>query len=159
MLWLQPTRCILTDAGTVLKDPSKWQARKPVAKIRGLPDGHDLLYASPTQARRTLSAPDSPTFTIDTADLVERKHTFDIDDPLVLEGRTLKELNTSREPVPVDPVALNEARLLCRQAMTLITEEVNPPTPHPSATPRSLTPTRPPASSPTPTSPTPISAA
>lgn len=31
----------------------------------------------------------------------------------------------ARDPIPVDPVALNEARLLCRQAMTLITEEVS----------------------------------
>ncbi|GME47700.1 hypothetical protein BKCO1_100066 [Neofusicoccum parvum] len=113
----------LTGAATVLKDPSKWQARKPVAKIKSLPDGHDILYASPTEVRKasSSSAPGSPS-TLAT-DMQERKHTFDIEDPFILEGRSLKELNTSREPVPVDPVALNEARLLCRQAMTLITEE------------------------------------
>lgn len=115
----------LTGAATVLKDPSKWQARKPVAKIKSLPDGHDILYASPTEVRKasSSSAPGSPS-TLAT-DMQERKHTFDIEDPFILEGRSLKELNTSREPVPVDPVALNEARLLCRQAMTLITEEVS----------------------------------
>ncbi|KAL0256497.1 hypothetical protein SLS55_008892 [Diplodia seriata] len=113
--------------GGMLKDPSRWQARKPVVRIKPLPDGHDLLYESPVNTRKaSVAAPDSPTTTlasIATADIPERKHTFDIDDPLILEGRSLRELNATRDPIPVDPVALNEARLLCRQAMTLITEE------------------------------------
>ncbi|KAK0665024.1 hypothetical protein DIS24_g318 [Lasiodiplodia hormozganensis] len=112
--------------GGMLKDPSKWQARKPVVKVKALSDGHDILYESPTTARKASgSAPDSlaTLATIALADIPERKHTFDIDDPHILEGRSLKELNMARDPIPVDPVALNEARLLCRQAMTLITEE------------------------------------
>lgn len=33
--------------------------------------------------------------------------------------------NNRRDPISLDPVSLNEARLLCREAITLITEEVS----------------------------------
>ncbi|KAF2799273.1 hypothetical protein K505DRAFT_231459, partial [Melanomma pulvis-pyrius CBS 109.77] len=39
-------------------------------------------------------------------------------------GWNLLENNLRQDPIPPEPVALNEARLLCREAMTLITEEV-----------------------------------
>jgi hypothetical protein len=52
-----------------------------------------------------------------------RVNTFHVDDPFVIEDWDLKNNNETRDPIPLDPVALNEARLLCREAMTLITEE------------------------------------
>lgn len=53
-----------------------------------------------------------------------RTKTFDIKDDLIVKEWGLDSVNLNREPIPVDPIALNEARLLCREAMTLITEEV-----------------------------------
>jgi hypothetical protein len=52
-----------------------------------------------------------------------RAYTFDVEEGT--PGWSLFETNTCRDPIPPEPVALNEARLLCRQAMTLITEEVS----------------------------------
>jgi hypothetical protein len=53
---------------------------------------------------------------------IERVFTFAIDDGAF--GWNLIENNTRQDSIPPEPVALNEARLLCREAMTLITEEV-----------------------------------
>ncbi|KAF2089392.1 hypothetical protein K490DRAFT_55003 [Saccharata proteae CBS 121410] len=52
-----------------------------------------------------------------------RKQTFMVPDPLIHLGFSLDTLNSFTAPIPLDPCALNEARLLCREAMTLITEE------------------------------------
>jgi hypothetical protein len=58
------------------------------------------------------------------AEKARRAETFAIDENLVGGAAwDLKENNDNRTPIPLDPVALNEARLLCREAMTLITEE------------------------------------
>ena len=55
-------------------------------------------------------------------DLV-RAETFEIDDPYIVPAFDLVVNNSTRDPIPVEATALNEARLLCREAMTLITEE------------------------------------
>jgi hypothetical protein len=57
-----------------------------------------------------------------------RAFTFDVDAAL---GWNLLENNMRQDPIPPDPVALNEARLLCREAMTLITEEASRLVDHP----------------------------
>jgi len=53
---------------------------------------------------------------------MERAYTFAVDEGA--SGWNLSESNLRLDPIPPEPVALNEARLLCREAMTLITEEV-----------------------------------
>jgi hypothetical protein len=53
---------------------------------------------------------------------IERVFTFNVEKGAV--GWNLADTNTRQDPIPPEPVALNEARLLCREAMTLITEEV-----------------------------------
>lgn len=63
----------------------------------------------------------SPTVYLD-KDLV-RAETFEIDDPYIQPAFDLTFNNSTRDPIPVEATALNEARLLCREAMTLITEE------------------------------------
>jgi hypothetical protein len=55
-------------------------------------------------------------------DLV-RAETFEIDDPYIEPAFDLVINNSTRDPIPLEATALNEARLLCREAMTLITEE------------------------------------
>ena len=52
-----------------------------------------------------------------------RAYTFEVEEGA--PGWNLLENNMCRDPIPPEPVALNEARLLCREAMTLITEEVS----------------------------------
>jgi hypothetical protein len=54
---------------------------------------------------------------------VTRFDTFPINDPSIEEEWNLDKLNKNKDPISLDPVELNEARLLCREAMTLITEE------------------------------------
>jgi len=53
---------------------------------------------------------------------IERAVTFAVEEGAL--GWDLAENNNNNEPIPPEPIALNEARLLCREAMTLITEEV-----------------------------------
>lgn len=52
-----------------------------------------------------------------------RAFTFDVEEGAL--GWNLLENNLRQDPIPPEPLALNEARLLCREAMTLITEEVS----------------------------------
>lgn len=54
---------------------------------------------------------------------MERAFTFAVEEGAT--GWNLVENNMCQDPIPPEPVALNEARLLCREAMTLITEEVS----------------------------------
>lgn len=49
--------------------------------------------------------------------------TFPVNNPNIKAEWSLDALNANRTPIPLDPVELNEARLLCREALTLITEE------------------------------------
>src|SRR4051794_24748222 len=46
-----------------------------------------------------------------------RAFTFDVEEGAL--GWNLLENNIRQDPIPPEPVALNEARLLCREAMTL----------------------------------------
>ncbi|KAF2754729.1 hypothetical protein EJ05DRAFT_131526 [Pseudovirgaria hyperparasitica] len=54
---------------------------------------------------------------------IERNNTFEIEDNTIGESWDLYAINHDRSPIPVDPLALNEAKLLCREAMTLIVQE------------------------------------
>jgi hypothetical protein len=54
---------------------------------------------------------------------ISRFDTFPLEDPSIKPEFPLDQLNRTRDPISLDPVELNEARLLCREAMTLITEE------------------------------------
>lgn len=53
---------------------------------------------------------------------MDRAFTFNVEAGEL--GWNLLENNMRQDPIPPEPLALNEARLLCREAMTLITEEV-----------------------------------
>jgi hypothetical protein len=53
---------------------------------------------------------------------MDRAYTFNVETGDL--GWNLIENNMRQDPIPPEPLALNEARLLCREAMTLITEEV-----------------------------------
>jgi hypothetical protein len=126
-----------------MQDMSKWKAReapkKPLpANVSAVQDANGYT-ASPTAgtpispaefkkenikvldkaaqppAQQAIEQPRSPD--------PRRANTFGVDDPLIVEDWDLKNNNATRTPIPLDPVALNEARLLCREAMTLITEE------------------------------------
>lgn len=56
---------------------------------------------------------------------INRGYTFSLEDlPEVVEDWDLDKINNCRDAIPPDPIELSEARLLCREAMTLITEEV-----------------------------------
>jgi len=56
---------------------------------------------------------------------INRGYTFSLEDlPEVVEDWDLDKINNCRDAIPPDPMELREARLLCREAMTLITEEV-----------------------------------
>ncbi|OCK84939.1 hypothetical protein K432DRAFT_413635 [Lepidopterella palustris CBS 459.81] len=59
----------------------------------------------------------------------DRSYTFSVEDGV--EDWDINENNSIRDPIPPDPVQLNEARLLCREAMTLITEEASRLIDHP----------------------------
>jgi hypothetical protein len=111
---------------------------KPVkTPIQG-PQGPQASIASRLSDLRTSSTPTSPLARAGVSatqfdplspvveyvdrDLV-RAETFQIDDPYITPAFDLKENNSTTDPIPVEAFALNEARLLCREAMTLITEE------------------------------------
>ena len=57
--------------------------------------------------------------------------TFPIADPSIKDEWNLDALNKNRNPISLDVVELNEARLICREAMTLITEEAHSLVYHP----------------------------
>ena len=118
-------------------DMSKWKAREP--KDIATKTEYNLSL-SPVSVRKppterinsaldTLAKPNSTNADISSAaaaaraEKARRVDTFVIDDESVDMGWDLRENNNDHTPIPLDPVALNEARLLCREAMTLITEE------------------------------------
>jgi hypothetical protein len=121
-----------TDPYLVLQNPAKYKIRpgpKKTAKEKApkIPSTENL---SPILTRGLLKQGTSGT-TPDTnspcqknalENGMERAFTFAVE-----EGTSdwnLLENNLRKDPIPPEPVALNEARLLCREAMTLITEEV-----------------------------------
>ncbi|KAF2749688.1 hypothetical protein M011DRAFT_511702 [Sporormia fimetaria CBS 119925] len=120
--------------GEMLQHPSQYKLRpglpdKPVSRI----DTPGSL--SPILSRKSLKssmidslASPCEVRAIDT-DGIDRAFTFNVED--AAPGWNLIENNRRRDPIPPEPVALNEARLLCREAMTLITEEASRLVDHP----------------------------
>ncbi|KAF1998281.1 hypothetical protein P154DRAFT_578101 [Amniculicola lignicola CBS 123094] len=127
--------------GEMLQNPSKY-------KIRAGPHGKKPIEKQPTNtSARTLSplatrymktgigspmssAGGSPCDdkAIDLSGM-ERAFTFAVEEGS--SGWNLYENNMTNVMIPPEPVALNEARLLCREAMTLITEEASRLVDHP----------------------------
>ena len=54
---------------------------------------------------------------------ISRFDTFPIQDQSIKEEWPVDKLNKNKDPISLDVADLNEARLICREAMTLITEE------------------------------------
>jgi hypothetical protein len=77
------------------------------------------VVSSPVSAGNTSPCQDKSVNTLG----IERAFTFEVDEGAT--GWHLLENNARQDPIPPEPVALNEAKLLCREAMTLITEEVS----------------------------------
>jgi hypothetical protein len=100
---------ISSEAGT---KTDIWTSAKPVSN-------------SPNENRKMLPIPETPVSQCD-RDLpldALRTKTFEIDDDMIESGWDLKDSNHDQTPIPVEAFALNEAKLLCREAMTLITQE------------------------------------
>ncbi|OCL07562.1 hypothetical protein AOQ84DRAFT_377569 [Glonium stellatum] len=128
--------------GEMLQDPSRYRIRpsqtnkasdkKALAKITvktPIPSRvtQNAMLQSPINAKPSLY---NGTDRIDSD--INRAYTFSIDDiPEVVEDWDLEKINNCRDPIPPEPVELNEARLLCREAMTLITEEASRLVDHP----------------------------
>ena len=80
----------------------------------------DTILHSPMSSRSPLS-----NWTEKLESDVNRGYTFSLEDrPEAVEDWDLDKINNCRDAIPPDPMELSEARLLCREAMTLITEEV-----------------------------------
>lgn len=129
----------------VMSDMSKWKVRdssekkvptlptvqlhKSMASLSGMVSSP--VAASPVLALNPSTAGKEQTGPVDLTEKENpqrtespnRTMTFGIDDPYVEAGWDLELTNCNRSPIPLEPYALNEARLLCREAMTLITEE------------------------------------
>ncbi|KAF2197042.1 hypothetical protein GQ43DRAFT_475787 [Delitschia confertaspora ATCC 74209] len=124
--------------GEILQNPQKYKIRPlPLKKAaskksingpispgltRGFPKQNMIssptsLTTSPCQERNNIEAG------------IERAFTFAVEEGSL--GWDLVENNARYDPIPPEPVALNEARLLCREAMTLITEEASRLVDHP----------------------------
>ncbi|KAF2399201.1 hypothetical protein EJ06DRAFT_531521 [Trichodelitschia bisporula] len=115
---------------TIMQDMSKWRARDPVKSDviikKPVPFGRNQVLSPMPQtplAREGLSPLERAILKTNEEGCPGRSDTFHVDDPLISLDFDLAANNASREPIPLDPTALNEARLLCREAMTLITEE------------------------------------
>jgi hypothetical protein len=54
---------------------------------------------------------------------INRFETFPVQDDAIHEDWDVHQLNDLKKPIALDAFELNEARLICREAMTLITEE------------------------------------
>ncbi|KAF2437023.1 hypothetical protein EJ08DRAFT_691327 [Tothia fuscella] len=122
----------------ILQDMSKWKAKEP-PKLSTSPKnlvppsyGRAVsLSASPIDvAKRDFASMDA---------IVDGEHenpnrpsgsppplraeTFAVDDPYIYFDFDINDNNAIRDPIRLDPVELNEAKVLCREALTLITEE------------------------------------
>ncbi|KAJ4295300.1 hypothetical protein N0V90_007311 [Kalmusia sp. IMI 367209] len=129
--------------GEMLQNPSQYKMRKgpkkilPKAAVSSTAPVNKNLSPLLTKdaAKQSLlvspiSADNSPCQTKTTDALgIERAFTFAVDEGAF--GWNLLETNARQDPIPPEPVALNEARLLCREAMTLITEEASRLVDHP----------------------------
>jgi hypothetical protein len=108
-------------------DPRKKNAKaldwRPTNKNLSPVQTRDLLKQNTTSSPSSVgnSSPCQEN-SIDTLG-IERAFTFAVEEGAM--GWNLPENNARNDPIPPEPVALNEAKLLCREAMTLITEEVS----------------------------------
>jgi hypothetical protein len=117
----------------VLQNPSKYKLRPglPTENLKRVPSTASKVSPLLTRGLLKNEFTSSPTIGTDGSPCetkaidfsgIDRAYTFNVDQgPL---DWNLLENNMRRDPIPPEPVALNEARLLCREAMTLITEEV-----------------------------------
>ncbi|GIJ84832.1 hypothetical protein Asppvi_003683 [Aspergillus pseudoviridinutans] len=128
----------------VMSDTSKWKAREPQKQLPtesspGSTSGGALIQpAQNGPFTSPLSAPDAKKQsakpkdkTLESPAPTDDPYTFHPQDSNIAEDWNLALNNARRDPIPLDPVALNEARLLCREAMTLITEEATHLVDHP----------------------------
>lgn len=131
-----------------MSDPSKWTAGEPRKELPaesstgstsgpGAPiqPAQNRLFTSPVSppdVKKQNAKPNDKTLESQSpADGPGHSDTFHLRDPKITAGWNLQLINKMRDPIPVDPVELNEARLLCREAMTLITEEATSLVDHP----------------------------
>ncbi|KAF1977461.1 hypothetical protein BU23DRAFT_550779 [Bimuria novae-zelandiae CBS 107.79] len=129
--------------GEMLQNPAQYKMRKvpKTQTLRRVASRADLKTPNGSlsplttrdvskQALAVSPAGDSPceSKTLDSLGM-ERAFTFAVEEGAV--GWNLLENNARQDPIPPEPLALNEARLLCREAMTLITEEASRLVDHP----------------------------
>ncbi|KAJ4359570.1 uncharacterized protein N0V89_000125 [Didymosphaeria variabile] len=129
--------------GEMLQNPSQYKMKKvpktlrrvrPRADLRTPPKNLSPLLTRDASKQSLLVSPiggdDSPCQNTSQDALgMERAFTFAVDEGHI--GWNLLENNARQDPIPPEPLALNEARLLCREAMTLITEEASRLVDHP----------------------------
>jgi hypothetical protein len=111
---------------------TKWKAKepekKPSTQTLSIPNAtNGSLFFSPVEAKKeNISFQDhAPAYSAQTLpnSPPSRMETFPVDDPFIQPGFDLALINHDHTPIPLDPLALNEAKLICREALTLITEE------------------------------------
>ncbi|KAF2866895.1 hypothetical protein BDV95DRAFT_190012 [Massariosphaeria phaeospora] len=116
--------------GEMLQNPSHYKLRpsppkKAIKAAHNKPSSHSLSPVL-TKGLSKPSLPSSPSSPCQDQAVqtigIERAFTFNVEEGAL--GWNLLENNAMRDSIPPEPVALSEARLLCREAMTLITEEV-----------------------------------
>lgn len=101
--------------------PRKNRSPSPNADKRNsmLPNTADTGDKAPLRLDTVMNVPHSAS----TVKRMERIETYEVSDPDIIPDWALDFLNASTSPIKLDPYSLNEARLACREAMTLITEE------------------------------------
>ena len=127
--------------GEMLQNPSQYKIRKVPKTLRRVASRADLKTSTTNlsplmtrdvskQAMTVSPGAESPCQSKTQEALgMERAFTFSVEEGAV--GWNLLENNARQDPIPPEPLALNEARLLCREAMTLITEEASRLVDHP----------------------------
>lgn len=127
--------------GEMLQNPSQWKVKKVPKTLRRVASRADLKTPSTSlsplmtrdaseQALLVSPGAESPCQSKTQEALgMERAFTFAVEEGAI--GWNLLENNARQDPIPPEPLALNEARLLCREAMTLITEEASRLVDHP----------------------------
>ena len=121
----------------MIQNPTNYKLRpapKKTMKVKSSPRKLGLLPVKETTTSPINTSADSNSPCQDKAVQttgIERTFTFEVKQGAV--GWNLRAINSCTDAIPPEPVALNEGRLLCREAMTLITEEVrhiSTPCPH-----------------------------
>jgi hypothetical protein len=108
--------------GPIIGEPIRQNSKPPLpipedVKQNGAPNGPNPTKVSDKPIAKDFVPPTPHVGS------VSRFDTFPVNDPSISPEWNLDDLNRDRTPISLDPVDLNEARLLCREAMTLITEE------------------------------------